>query len=165
MGGKHGPALLVCGAEPEDVSRGRIPGTLPGLARHPDSGAKREMGVMCSWIQFATFDPKSGYVPAHPFSILPAIAQRARWLLRSRTEDQIYSAAEGIAWAIDEYFRNAREEEIARLRDELDQPRNWRRMSPSDEHYYNDVQKFFEWDGGSRANGRWLFNDAMEGEL
>ncbi|MBL0354096.1 MAG: hypothetical protein IPP03_16115 [Dechloromonas sp.] len=26
-------------------------------------------------------------------------------------------------------------------------------------------EKFFEWDGGTEANGRWLFKDGMEGEL
>jgi len=38
-------------------------------------------------------------------------------------------------------------------------------MSLGDKYYYNHAQKFFEWDGGSRANGHWIFNDAMEGQL
>ncbi|MHB0916661.1 MAG: hypothetical protein ACYC1G_02705 [Thiobacillus sp.] len=67
---------------------------------------------------FTTFNPVSGEVPYHPFSLLPAIAWRARALLESRTAKQIDAAAQGIECAIDEYFSTVKGTEIERLRRE-----------------------------------------------
>lgn len=119
--------------------------------------------------QFKKFNPKSGDVPRHPFSYLPEIASRARALLKTRTADQIEDAASGIDWAIDEYFRSLKDEEIARLKNEVDRPRRWK--DGSDDTDFNDAAKFFDWVVDSPANefspeeGHWVFNDRMEDEL
>ena len=102
--------------------------------------------------QFETFNPLNGNVPTYPFSILPSIAFRARTLLKSRAKEQIIDAAHGIDWAIDEYFSEIKQEEISRLKHELD---------PSGEEF----EKYFEWDGGTVANGKWIFKDSNQDEL
>jgi hypothetical protein len=102
--------------------------------------------------QFEKFDPVSGDVPEHPFSHLPEIARRARSLLKLRKTDQIVAAAKRISREIDHYFSDVRDTEIYRLQSEMD---------VSDEAF----AKYFEWDGGTTANGRWVFKDGMEDEL
>jgi hypothetical protein len=102
--------------------------------------------------QFEKFNPVSGYVPAHPFSYLPEIAYRARALLRSRTAEQIEAAAKRINREVDGYFRDLKEVEISRLQSEF-------------EAGNKTFEKFFMWDGGTRANGYWIFNEEMEEEL
>jgi hypothetical protein len=101
--------------------------------------------------QFETFDPRLDTVPDYPFSILPQIAERARYLLRSRTTEQINYAASGIDWAINEYFRTVREEEIQRLWTLLVLPNH------DDEGW--DIQKayeLFEWEYTSNdGDGFW----------
>ena len=66
--------------------------------------------------QFKIFNPISGDLPNTPFSILPAIAIRARNILKSRTVDQIESVAEAIDYAIYSYFNEIKENEIYRLK-------------------------------------------------
>lgn len=113
--------------------------------------------------QFKNFDPLSGKLPDTPFSLLPMIAFRARSLLRSRTLDQIESAAKAIDFAIFCHFDEIKENEIARLRQILREPRRWK--SHDDDLEYQQALQFFEWDGGSLDNGRWLFKDSMVDNL
>lgn len=102
--------------------------------------------------QFEKFNPVSGYVPDHPFSYLPEIAYRARALLRNRTAEQIEAAAKRINSEVDGYFSDLKEVEISRLQSEF-------------EGGDGTFEKFFEWDGGTRANGHWLFKEEMAEEL
>jgi hypothetical protein len=112
--------------------------------------------------QFETFDPVLGNVPSYPFSMLPEMASRARLLLKERTKDQIISAANGIDWAICEYFRTVKEEEIERLREELTKPRRWKRSDEEDEWHY--ARKFFNFIGDDEYE-EWVFNLDTEDEL
>ncbi|MEQ1741073.1 MAG: hypothetical protein ABL869_01005 [Candidatus Nitrotoga sp.] len=102
--------------------------------------------------QFQGFDPQAGYVPSRPFTYLPEIAYRARALLRNRTAEQIETAAKRISEEVDEYFRDLKDCEISRLLSEFE---------GGDETHV----EFFEWDGGTRKNGRWVFKEEAEGEL
>lgn len=52
--------------------------------------------------QFEDFEPKEGYVPSHPFSLLPDIARRARQLLTERNSREIQAAAEMIDWILED---------------------------------------------------------------
>ncbi|NVO07443.1 MAG: hypothetical protein HXX19_16670 [Rhodoferax sp.] len=73
---------------------------------------------MSYWRQFKNFDPVNGQVPYWPFGKLSGVAWRARSLLRNRTKDQIEQIANTASDSIDEYFRQAKDEEIARLEKE-----------------------------------------------
>lgn len=66
---------------------------------------------------FKDFDPLIGKVPFAPFSNLSDIADRARWLLRNRTTEQIKAIVRDIDWQIDEYFYGLREKAIDSLKD------------------------------------------------
>ena len=101
--------------------------------------------------QFKRFDPLLDDVPDHPFSILPQISQRARELLKSRTTEQIDLAAKAIDFAIYTHFDELKQNEIARLLHQAEET--------------GEFERFFEWDGGSAANGRWLFKESMEEAL
>ena len=102
--------------------------------------------------QFETFDPLGEDVLAHPFTYLPEIAGRARSILRGRSKEQVVAMAERINSEIEGYFRDERELKIYCLRTDLE---------PGSEEF----NRFFDWDGGSAANGMWLFKDHMEEEL
>lgn len=102
--------------------------------------------------QFEKFDPLSGDVPSHPFSYLPEIAYRARALLQYRTAEQITSIAQMINSRVDGYFSDLKYSAILELKEKL----------ASDEDTFD---LFFEWDGGTVENGKWLFKDDMEDEL
>lgn len=102
--------------------------------------------------QFEKFDPLSGDVPSHPFSYLPEIAYRARALLQYRTAEQITSIAKMINERVDGYFSDLKYSAILELKEKL----------ASDEDTF---ALFFEWDGGTVENGKWLFKDDMEDEL
>lgn len=115
--------------------------------------------------QFESFNPVSGDVPDEPFSILPSIAWRARSLLKTRTAEQIASAAEVIDWAIDTYFQSEKDEAIAKLLRGLYVPRRYKREPATVESDYDVSEEFFYWDGGSRENGRWVFKEGMEDQL
>lgn len=112
--------------------------------------------------QFERFNPISGDVPHYPFSYLPEVAWRARALLKARTTAQIDAAAKRIDDAIDAYFHHAKETEIYRLECELNAPHRWKH---EDTHAYEHAAQFFTWYGETTENGRWVFNDDMEGEL
>lgn len=102
--------------------------------------------------QFQRFDPLKGDVPPQPFTYLPEIAYRARALLRNRTAEQIEAAAKRISEEVEGYFRDLKDCEISRLQSEFE---------GGDE----TIEKFFQRDGGTRANGRWFFKEEMEEEL
>lgn len=102
--------------------------------------------------QFEKFNPVSGYVPEHPFSYLPEIAYRARALLRGRTVEQIDETAKRVSREIDGYFLDLKDSEVCRLQSEF-------------EGGDKSLVEFFEWDGGTRANGRWFFKEEMADEL
>lgn len=108
--------------------------------------------AMFYYEQFETFDPVSGDVPEYPFSYLPEIAWRARALLIGRATDKIVTVAKMISRKVDGYFLDVRDTEIYRLRSEMD---------VNNEAF----ETFFEWDGGTKDNGQWLFKDHMENEL
>ncbi len=67
------------------------------------------------WKQFDSFDPLTGEVPYWPFSILTTIAWRARYLLKGRNSQQIRIIVNAASNAIDDFFEQAKEDEIARL--------------------------------------------------
>lgn len=115
------------------------------------------------WEQFKRFDPLKEKLPDSPFSLLPMIASRARALLKSRTIDQIESVAKAIDFAIYCHFDEIKENEIARLRQILTQSRV--AHCSDDDLEYQQALQFFDWDGGSIANGLWLFKDGMEDSL
>lgn len=102
--------------------------------------------------RFQEFDPVSEHVPAHPFSLLPTIASRARAILFGRTAEQINSAAKRINSEIEGYFSDLKSNAVEELTGK----------------FQNDpeaFQDFFEWDGGTLANGRWLYRDEMDEDL
>ena len=101
---------------------------------------------------FKLFNPFKCLVPDKPFTELPSILYRCRMLLQERNLDQITDVALNIDWAISEYFREIREKEISRLENSF---------RPSED----ERDDFFVWDGGTLANGRYIFNDLKESEL
>ncbi len=62
--------------------------------------------------QFEDFDPKDGQVPWHPFSMLPYIASRARWMLNKRSSKEIKTAAWSIDAVLDSFFQTEEEQFI-----------------------------------------------------
>lgn len=102
--------------------------------------------------QFEKFDPLSGDVPSYPFSYLPEIAYRGRALLQYRAPEQITAIAKRINSEIEGYFDDLKYIAISELKEKFD---------AQDDEFH----RFFEWDGGTAANGRWLFKDGMEEEL
>jgi hypothetical protein len=67
---------------------------------------------------FANFKPVTGNVPYRHFDQLSSIAWRARNLLEKRTDDQVEHLAIVIDEMVEDYFRDAKEEEIRRLKKE-----------------------------------------------
>ena len=70
------------------------------------------------WRQFDNFDPLTGEVPFWPYSSLSGITWRARNLLRKRTSKQIHILAETMNQWIENYFDQAKDDEISRLKNE-----------------------------------------------
>jgi hypothetical protein len=70
--------------------------------------------------QLQRFDPKLGEIPNGPVPGMPSIAFRSRQLLNSRTSEQIHSVAKAIDFAIYEHFNELEENEIQRLRSDLE---------------------------------------------
>lgn len=70
------------------------------------------------WRQFKNFDPLTGQVPYWPFGKLSGVAWRARNLLRDRSSEQIELTANTASDSIEEYFKQAKDEEITRLQNE-----------------------------------------------
>ena len=101
--------------------------------------------------QFETFDPIADYVSDYPLP-LSKIAERARWLLGEGVKERMVSAVKRIDSEIEDYFNHAKELKIYQLETDL---------CPGDEEY----ERYFEWDGGTRANGHWFFKEHMANEL
>lgn len=123
--------------------------------------------------QLQRFDPKQGKVPDGPIPGLSSIAFRARQLLANRTSDQIHTVAKAIDFSIYCYFDELKQNEIERLRHELGglacSTRRYKRepygLDFEHERAVEEFERFFEWDGGTIANGHWFFKESMEGEL
>lgn len=109
-------------------------------------------GVMSFSSEFEQFDPLAGYVPALPFYYLPEIARRARSILSGRSIEWFEKAAKRIVYEIDGYFADLKSQAVGELTSKFQ----------SDPETYAD---FFEWDGGSLGNGRWIYKDSMDEEL
>ena len=73
---------------------------------------------MSYWNQFDNFDPLTGQVSYWPFPQNSGIVWRARNLLRKRTSEQIRHLASFSAQIVDEYFSQAKEDEIEKLKSE-----------------------------------------------
>ena len=102
--------------------------------------------------QFQEFDPVSGYVPEQPFSHLPEIARRARAILSGKTAEKIDSTAKRINSEIERYFSDLKFQAVDELTVKFqDDPESYKH--------------FFDWDGGSLGNGRWLYRNEMDEEL
>jgi hypothetical protein len=107
---------------------------------------------MASLTQFQEFDPVSGYVSEHPFSRLPEIASRSRSILIGKKAAQIESALKRVNSEIDRFFSDLKYQAVEELTIKFN----------NDPETY---QEFFEWDGGTAANGRWLYRNDMDEEL
>ncbi len=68
--------------------------------------------------KFRIFDPLLDYVPEHPFSYLPVIAQRAQFLLRYRKKEEITLIAKTIDYEIERYFSDINSLEMEKLREQ-----------------------------------------------
>jgi hypothetical protein len=102
--------------------------------------------------QFEVFDPITGDVPEYPFSYLPEIAGRARSILIGKTPLQLVAAAKRIDQEIERYFDDLKYVAVSDLKSKL--------QAEGD-----TLETYFEWDGGTEANGRWLFKDEMVDDL
>lgn len=102
--------------------------------------------------QFQNFDPMASYVPSAPFALLPEIANRARTLLRNRDQEQIIIIAKRIDHLVESHLCDLKDMAIIDLKKKYD---------PDDDEF----SRYFEWDGGTRENGRYLFNESMLDEL
>lgn len=105
---------------------------------------------MSLFSKFDTFDPVSGDVPELPFSNLPDIARRARFLLRGRTISQISSAAIRINRELDSYFSDLKYVAVEELRTAL--------LQGDD----NEIETYFERVASNEEDRRWEFRDDME---
>lgn len=107
---------------------------------------------MTSLTQFEEFDPIYGYVPPQPFSHLQEIARRARLILQGKTAEQIQTAARKIDSEIETYFSNLKCDAVEELKSRLaDDP--------------EEFEAYFMWDGGTMANGWYIFRDEMDAVL
>jgi len=110
---------------------------------------------MLYYNQFESFNPMLEDVLCPPFSYLPKIAWRARSLLNNRSIEQITSMAKRISEEIRRYYSDEKSNAI------WDLESKFRNGELSNEEF----ERFFDWDGGSIHNGRWIFKDGMEDEL
>lgn len=107
---------------------------------------------MFFYTQFESFDPLTGYVPEHPLIYLPEIAGRARSILRGKTLLQLVAAAKRINEEIERYFHDLKYVAVSDLKSKL--------LAEGD-----SLETYFEWDGGTVANGHWVFKDEMVDDL
>lgn len=110
---------------------------------------------MLYYRQFESFDPKYGYLPSFPFSSLPVIGWKARELLSGRSTEQIESMAKKLSDEISAYYHDEKSNAIAELEAKF----------LNGQLSVEEFETFFEWDGGTAANGRWAFKDWMEDDL
>lgn len=102
--------------------------------------------------QFELFDPLTGAVNDYPLPYLPEIAVRARSILISKTPWQLVGAAKRIDREIELYFADLKDSAIYDLKSKL-------------EAEGAPIDTYFEWDGGTGANGRWIFKEEMVEDL
>jgi hypothetical protein len=102
--------------------------------------------------QFERFDPLIGDVPELPFTYLPEIAERARSILRRNSFIQLDAAAKRISKEIDIYLDDLKYVAVSELKSKL-------------EAEGVSLETYFEWDGGTEANGSWVFKDDMVDDL
>lgn len=102
--------------------------------------------------QFETFDPKTGEIPGYPFTYLPEIAIRARSILSLRSTEQITLIAQKIDDLVQGYFEDEKYWAIKTVREKIDAG-------------LCEQEEYFEWDGGTLANGNWLFKEEMLDEM
>jgi len=109
--------------------------------------------------QFQEFNPISDDVSECSFDSLPAIAERARDLLKSRTLEQILAIAKSINYTIDSHFQDLKWNAIDELKNKL--------LVGADEYGHpEEFETFFEWeDGHRREGGKWRFKEAMADQL
>lgn len=111
--------------------------------------------------QFQEFNPISDDVSECSFDSLPAIAERARDLLKSRTLEQILAIAKSIDYTIESHFQDLKWIAIDELKNKL--------ISDPDS---TAIEKYFDYNGGdwddpdSRPfKDRWDFKEAMADQL
>lgn len=111
--------------------------------------------------QFQEFNPISDDVSEGSFDSLPAIAERARDLLKSRTLEQILVIAKSLGYEIDRRFKDLEWCAIDELKNIL--------ISDPDS---TAIEKYFDYNGGdwddldSRPfKDRWDFKEAMADQL
>jgi len=108
--------------------------------------------------QFQEFNPISDDVSECSFDSLPAIAERARDLLKSRALEQILAIAKSINYTIDSHFQDLKWIAISELKIKLQEQGN-----------VETFETFFEWNGGDWDDGGsdkdWLFKDDMADQL
>jgi hypothetical protein len=109
--------------------------------------------------QFQEFNPLSGDVSESPFNCLPAIAERARDLLKTRSLDQILTIANSIDYVITSHFQDLKWTTIEELKNRL--------LMGADEYGHpEEFETFFEWEEGHRREGgKWRFKEAMADQL
>ena len=112
-------------------------------------------GSMLYYHQFKSFNPLDEYLPFAPFSYLPKIVWRARALLHGRSIDEIEIIAKVISNKIGSYYEDEKSNAISDLKSKFS----------NGELSIEEFERFFDWDGGSVANGMWLFKHGMEDEL
>lgn len=126
------------------------------MAKRLDQSAWTLCGLdeiaMALLTQFQAFDPVSGYVPKHPFSRLPEVASRSRSILSAKTAKQIDLALKRINSEFESFFSDLKFQAVDELTVKFQ----------NDPETY---QEFFEWDGGTLGNGRWLYRNDMDEEL
>jgi len=90
--------------------------------------------------------------PTRPFTQLAGIVFRAKTILKNMPEEQINLAFEVLDKELVTHFESLRAYAIDELQVKFE----------SDPETY---QYFFRWDGGTFANGRWLFRNELDTEL
>jgi hypothetical protein len=101
--------------------------------------------------QFEAFDPLTGDVPEYPLSCLPDIAGRARSILIGKTHLQLVAAAERIDQKIEGYLDDLKYLAVSELKIKLQAE--------------GSLETYFEWDGGTEANGGWIFKEELADDL
>ena len=110
---------------------------------------------MLYYNQFKAFNPIHGDFSFSTFSYLPKMVWRARALLHGRSIEQIEKMTKVISDAIGSYYEDEKRNAISELKSKF----------TDGELSAEEFERFFDWDGGSVANGEWLFKNGMEDEL
>ncbi|NOT13981.1 MAG: hypothetical protein HOP21_00105 [Methylotenera sp.] len=109
---------------------------------------------MLYYSQFKRFNPLDDSVISK-FSYASKIVWRARALLNSVSLERLELIAKRASSEIESYYDDEKTIAIDKLKSTM------QRGELSNE----EIEYFFEWDGGTIDNGHWLFKDGMENEL